>query len=139
MTNLKMSFELPTAEEFVNLRLLAGMSARDIDGIKVGLINSNHMVVFRDGNLLVGMGRIIGDGMTTFQISDMVVHPEYQGKGLGKAIMTDLMKWLDANTSPYSYVSLVADSEAKFLYEKFGFEDTMPHSIGMQRFMNKGK
>ena len=138
MNNLKMNFELPTAEEFVNLRLLAGLSARDIRGVKIGLVNSNYMVTFRDGDLLVGMGRIIGDGMTTFQIADMAVHPNYQGKGLGRAIMAELMKWLEENATPNSYVSLIADGDAKFLYEKFGFEVTILYSIGMHTFIMKG-
>ena len=137
MTCFKKSYELPTAEEFVNLRLLAGMSARDIAGVKIGLMNSYHVVIFRDGDLLIGMGRIIGDGMTTFQIADMAVHPDYQGKGLGKSIMAELVKWLEENASPHSYVSLIADGNAKLLYEKFGFESTTPHSIGMQRYINK--
>ena len=139
MNNFKKSFELPTAEEFVNLRLLAGMSVRDIAGVKIGLKNSNHVVVIRDGDLLIGMGRIIGDGMTTFQIADMAVHPDYQGKGLGKSIMTELVKWLEENASPHSYVSLIADGNARLLYEKFGFEPTTPHSIGMHRFLNMEK
>ena len=137
MDNLIMNFELPTAEEFVNLRLLAGMATRDIEGAKIGLANSNYMVTFRDDDLLVGMGRIIGDGMTTFQITDMAVHPSYQGKGLGRAMMAELMEWLEENATPHSYVSLVADGDAKFLYEKFGFEMTTPYSVGMQKFIKK--
>ncbi|MCL1990596.1 MAG: GNAT family N-acetyltransferase [Defluviitaleaceae bacterium] len=130
-----MNFELPTAEAFVELRLLAGMSARNIQGVQKGLAHSNYMVTVRDGELLVGMGRIIGDGATTFQIVDVVVHPNYQGKGIGKKIMTALMKWLEAHATPQSYVSLIADGDAKFLYEKFGFKLTTPKSIGMHQLM----
>jgi len=132
-----MSFESPTAEEFVSLRLLAGMTVRDVQGVEVGLANSNHVVIFRDGELLVGMGRVIGDGATTFQIADIAVDPNYQGQGLGKAIMAELVKWLEENATPDSYVSLIADGDAKFLYEKFGFKATAPHSIGMHRYVNK--
>jgi len=136
MSELRMSFDLPTAGEFVNLRSLVGMSGRDIAGAKRGLANSNCMITFRDGKLLIGMGRVIGDGATTFQIADMAVHPNYQGKGIGKAIMKELVDWLEENASPNSYVSLVADGSAKFLYEKFGFIETESDSIGMYRFIN---
>ena len=138
MNNFSINFELPTAEEFVNLRLLAKMSARDVRGIEIGLVNSNHVVTFRDGDLLVGMGRVIGDSATTFQITDIAVHPDYQGKGIGKSIMAELINWLEENATPNSYISLVADGDAKSLYEKFGFEVTTPYSIGMHRFANKG-
>ena len=135
MNKIKMSLNLPTGEEFVNLRLLAGMSIRDSYGATIGLKNSNYVVTFIDEDLLVGMGRIIGDGMTTFQIVDVVVHPNYQGKGLGKAIMTQLINWLSENATPNSYVSLISDGKANFLYEKFGFKETMPNSMGMHMFI----
>jgi len=33
------------------------------------------------------MGRIVGDGVTICYIQDVIVLPEYQGKGIGKAII----------------------------------------------------
>ena len=35
----------------------------------------------------VGMGRIMGDGGTAYQIVDVAIAPAFQGQGLGKAIM----------------------------------------------------
>ena len=136
--SIEMSFSYPTPEEYVNLRVLADMSPRDVEGAKIGLANSNHMVTCRDQGTLVGMGRIIGDQATTFQIVDVAVHPNYQGKGLGKRIMQELMKYLEKNASPNSYVSLLADGDAKYLYEKFGFKLSAPDdSLGMHLFMNE--
>lgn len=138
MNRFNMTFELPNAEEFVNLRILAGMSVRSVEGVKIGLVHTNHMVTFRDGELLVGMGRIIGDRATTFQITDVVVHPDYQGKGLGKAIMKELVDWLEENAVPPAYVSLIADGDAKFLYEKFEFKVVTPYSVGMHKLIKEG-
>lgn len=135
MNGIEMSFDLPTAKEFVDLRVLAGMTARSVEGARQGLPHSNCMVTLRKDKLLIGMGRIIGDGATTFQIADIVVHPDHQGKGLGKTIMTELMKWLEENASPQSYVSLLADGDAKFLYEAFGFVESAPYTVGMQQFL----
>ena len=133
----RLFYDIPTAEEFVELRLKAGMSPRDIGGARKGLFNSNFMVIYRDGGKLIGMGRIIGDGATTFQIADMAVDPAYQGQGLGKSMMGELVKWLEVNASPGSYVSLIADGDASYLYEKFGFVPSLPLSQGMHRFINK--
>jgi len=132
---LKPSFELPTAEEYVNLRILTGLSPRDVKGAEIGLVHSNHMVTFRDKDKLVGMGRVIGDGATTFQIVDIAVHSDYQGKGIGKKIMEELMLYLKKNATSNAYVSLMADGDAKYLYKKFGFEETYPYSSGMCLFM----
>jgi ribosomal protein S18 acetylase RimI-like enzyme len=77
------------------------------------------------------MGRVIGDGGTAFQIVDIAVEPEHQGKGLGKQIVAALVDHLRANAPPSAYVSLIADGDAQFLYAKYGFAPVMPESIGM--------
>ena len=135
--NMKLSNGCPAAKEYVELRQLAKMSQRDVEGVKVGLAHSNYIVTCRDQNMLVGMGRIIGDKATTFQIVDVVVHPDYQGKGLGKAIMQELMRYLEEHASDGAFVSLIADGDAKYLYEKFGFALCSPNSLGMYRFMKR--
>ncbi|WP_319592823.1 GNAT family N-acetyltransferase [Salicibibacter halophilus] len=84
-----------------------------------------------DSKILIGMGRVIGDGGAFFQIVDIVVKPSYQGQDLAKVIMKDLMDFLDKNTYSGSYVSLIADGGADKLYEQFGFSYTYPRSQGM--------
>ncbi|MCL1925320.1 MAG: GNAT family N-acetyltransferase [Defluviitaleaceae bacterium] len=135
--NFKMAFELPTAEEFVNLRISAGLSPRDLEGSKIGLSNSNFMVTFRDRENLIAMGRVVGDGATTFQITDVAVHPDFQGNGLGKAIMKECMAFLEKNASPNSYVSLIASLRGVSLYKEFGFSLTEPNNHGMYLFVNQ--
>ena len=53
-------------------------------------------MVIEHGGKAIGMGRVIGDGGTAFQITDIAVLPEHQGKGLGKRIMAALVAWLKA-------------------------------------------
>ena len=90
-------------------------------------------VTVYDDTTLVAMGRIIGDGGAFFQVVDIAVKPTYQGKGLGKLVMSKLIKYLDKHTYEGSYVSLIADAPANKLYEQFGFDYTFPHSYGMYR------
>ena len=78
------------------------------------------------------MGRIIGDNGCFFVVVDIAVLPEYQGRGLGKRIMAALDAWLSANVPASAYVSLAADGDAKYLYEKFGFLETTPHTVNME-------
>jgi ribosomal protein S18 acetylase RimI-like enzyme len=49
--------------------------------------------VLREG-VPVGMGRVIGDGGTAFQIVDIAVLPGHPGKGLGKLIMREISDYL---------------------------------------------
>lgn len=77
------------------------------------------------------MGRVIGDGGCFLQIVDIAVRPDYQGQGLGKVIMNELMDYLKRETPADAYVSLIADQPADKLYLKYGFRYTAPDSLGM--------
>lgn len=131
--NFTITNEPPTPIEYNDLRLEGGISGKSQEAASIGLKNSLFAVSFYDEKTLIGMGRVIGDGGAFFQIVDIVVKPSYQGKGLGKRIMGELMNYLDQNTYPGSYVSLIADDPANKLYEQFGFRYTYPNSHGMGR------
>ncbi len=134
------SYELregvPSVETFRRLRTDAGLSDRDPEAVALALAGTWHCVVLHHEGEPIGMGRIVGDGGTAFQIVDMCVHPAHQGRGLGRRIMAALTDELERRAPATAYVSLIADGPARFLYEKFGFADTAEHgSIGMYRFM----
>nr|WP_226996773.1 GNAT family N-acetyltransferase [Tetragenococcus koreensis] len=57
--------------------------------------NSLFSVSLWEQDSLVGFGRIIGDKGTVYQIVDVVVDPAYQGNGLGKKIMNELVSYLE--------------------------------------------
>jgi ribosomal protein S18 acetylase RimI-like enzyme len=123
----------PTPEDYINLRIETGMSSKSIEGASIGLKNSLFAVSVYYGSTLAAMGRIIGDGGAFFQIVDIAVKPDDQGKGLGKLVMKELMAYLENHTYEGSYVSLIADDPANKLYEQFGFDYTYPISHGMYR------
>lgn len=131
MSDFELSAAEPTAEEYVRLRLAAGLDERSIEAARIALPNSYFSVCIRDAAELIGMGRIVGDGGCNFEIVDIAVHPDYQRRGLGSQIMTALMAHLRSTAPASAYVSLIADGATPALYEKFGFEPTAPASIGM--------
>lgn len=131
--NFSILHEAPDPQEYIDLRLEGGISGKSKEAATIGLKNSLFAVSIYDQGVLIGMGRIIGDGGAFFQVVDIVVKPSYQGKGLGKAVMRELMDYLDNHTYSGSYVSLIADDPANKLYEQFGFRYTYPASHGMYR------
>lgn len=133
MENYVIRIDIPEVEEYLALRQICGLSARDKEASKMGLANSIYSVIIRNktDEKLIGMGRIIGDGGTAYQIVDIAVHPKEQGKGLAKAIMELLMKYIHDEINPQAYVNLIADRPADKLYEQFGFVETTPESLGM--------
>ena len=127
---------LPSPEEYLELRASAGMAPRSQKGAEKGIGNELYCVLLRveENGELVGMGRIIGDGGTVFQICDMAVKIEWQGKGGGTIIMDSLMKYIYENAEKYAYINLLADVNG--FYEKWGFKLTSPRSIGMSLKIN---
>lgn len=118
----------PKAEEYLTLRKKAGLSPS-----QAGLKNSIYAISVREHEThrLIGMGRIIGDGGTVYQLVDIAVDPNYQGLKIGTQIMEHLMLFVNESINQQAYVNLIADIPADKLYEKFGFVKTEPKGIGM--------
>lgn len=121
----------PSVDDFLRLRKVSGLSEKTRLAAERGLPNSWFAVTIQHEGQTVGMGRVVGDGGTAFQITDMAVEPAHQGKGLGKQIMAALVAHIHAEAPETAYISLIADGDAQHLYAKFGFEPVMPASIGM--------
>ena len=117
MTGYSISKEIPAVDEFIALRLAAGLSAKTTEAAQRGLPASLFSVCVRDNGRLIGMGRVIGDGGCNFEVVDVAVHPEYQRRGLGYQIMEVLMNDLRGNAPKSAYVCLIADHGAPALYE----------------------
>ncbi|MCH6269106.1 GNAT family N-acetyltransferase [Neobacillus citreus] len=132
-TNFKIKHAPPEPTEYNELRVAGGLSRKSLEAATVGLKNTLFSVCIYDQSTLIGLGRVVGDGGTVFHIVDIVVKPSYQGQGLGKVIMKEIINYLDKNTYPGSYVSLIADDPANRLYENFGFQYTYPKSHGMYK------
>ncbi|UXH78641.1 GNAT family N-acetyltransferase [Roseateles amylovorans] len=125
------SLQIPSAATYARLRTESGLSGKSAEAAARGLPRSLFAVqILLDGEP-VGMGRVIGDGGCFYQVVDICVLPSHQGKGLGKVIMAEIMKFLDSDVPATGYVSLIADGEAQNLYAQFGFVLTAPRSVGM--------
>lgn len=68
-----------------------GWGSYDYEISKKALSNNVYSVSIYDDKKIIGYGRIIGDGIVFLYIHDIMVHPSYQGKGLGKQIMNKLL------------------------------------------------
>ncbi len=121
----------PTTEVYQRLRSQAGLSAKTTEAAARGLPHTLFAVQILHQAEPIGMGRVIGDGGCFFQVVDIAVLPEHQGKALGKRIMAEIMAYLKQNVPVSGYVSLIADGQAQHLYAQFGFVPTAPRSIGM--------
>lgn len=119
------------AETLLAVREAAGLSVYPLEQAKRGVANSIFGVGVHQGEKVIGIGRIIGDGGFFYDIVDIAVLPEHQGRGIGKMIMKRLVDYVVEELPPRIFVSLHADKGATGLYEKFGFRSRGADQPGM--------
>ena len=108
-----------TAKDYLQLRVAAGWGGSPTEQqIESGLKNSLVTISAVYENRIIGMGRLIGDGFITCYIQDLIVCPEYQGKGIGK----ELVRLITENYKDYLRIVLVAYDEEIGFYQNCGFE-----------------
>ncbi len=111
---------LPGAEEHRQLAEAVGWHhAFDWAHLPESLARSIFGAVALDSDLVVGMGRVVGDGVMYFYVQDIAVLPEYQRQGIGERIVAALLEQI-APRGP-AFVGLFATPEGMALYERAGF------------------
>lgn len=125
------SHRVPSVETYRHLRQAAGLSPKTTEAAERGLPHTLFGVQILCGGEPVAMGRVIGDGGCFYQVVDIAVLPEHQGRGLGKTVMREIADYIAREVPESAYVSLLADGQAYRLYQQFGFTLTSPASVGM--------
>lgn len=88
--------------------------------LEQSLSHSLATYLARDGEEIVGVVRLIGDGFSSVFVQDLIVLPSYQRQGIGSALMK---KALGEFKDAYQ-VQLATDQTEKTLgfYRSLGFE-----------------
>ena len=99
----------------------------------VALANSLHCVVACESKRgkVIGLGRIVGDRARFFYIQDLVVRPEFQGQGIGTAILDALFAWLNRHAPRKAYIGLFATKAHAKFYRQWGFQGPDDFLYGM--------
>jgi GNAT superfamily N-acetyltransferase len=79
--------------------------------------NSMFVCFLRAGGGLIGAGRAVADGLDCSYIADVAVHPEHQGRGLGRAIIEDLVE----RSRGHKKIILYANPGTEGFYARLGF------------------
>ena len=132
---MEIKHHLPTVEEYLKLRKSVGWWNTDKDLTETALNNSLFSVVATERDTVVGIGRIIGDGGLYLYIQDLIVHPDFQSKGIGTAIMKELMNYLQTHAKPGSFIGLMAAEGLGSFYTKFRFQVRDVEAPGMYQVL----
>jgi ribosomal protein S18 acetylase RimI-like enzyme len=120
--------DLYELEELCNA---VGWARRPIRKVKKAIQHSYLVVTMWEQRgsrrRLVGFSRATSDHAFNATIWDVVVHPDFQGRGLGKELMRQLIKKL--RSEDISNVTLFADPQVVDFYKRLGF---MPDPEGIK-------
>lgn len=109
--------DLPV-EALVQLYRANGWSSAEKPALLQKALTASHALITAwNGDLLVGLGNAISDGHLVVYYPHLLVLPEYQGRGVGSAIMQRLM----ARYAGFHQQVLIADGRAIDFYAKCGF------------------
>ena len=116
-------------EEYCKLRESVGWINFSRTQTEKSLQNSLYTVAAEEDNQVVGMGRLIGDGMY-YMIVDIVVQPAYQQMGIGSKILNMIIEYVDSATpgGGRSSIQLIAEKGKETFYESRGFK-IIPHEF----------
>jgi ribosomal protein S18 acetylase RimI-like enzyme len=103
--------------ELSRLYRIAPLGDKKPDDLKLAFANSRYKCFVREGDALVGAGRAVADGVDCSYLCDVAVHPDFQGQGLGKAIITKLTEM----SAEHRKIILYANPGKEGFYRKLGF------------------
>ena len=133
MTEYKLLENELKAEDFIKLKVSAGFRERPTELVERALKNNLYDVVAVADGEVIGMGRLVGDGVMYWYLQEIVVLPEHQGKGIGTAIVNKLLEYITEHTvkGDFTSVGLTAAAGKESFYERFGFSK----SRGMTKYI----
>ena len=112
-----------TAEEYLDLRNKMGWVQFPLEEAKDCIDNAYFVIGVRDDEKAIGLARLIWDGGYIAYLSDVMVDYEYQGRGIGRALVEACIRKLKEDMKPgYKVKMNLSSAKGKEpFYEKFGF------------------
>lgn len=117
--------------ELAALYRVAPLGNKTPDGLKTVFTNSMFKCFVHEEGKLVGVGRALADGIDCSYICDVALLPSHQGLGLGKQIVSELVRL----SSGHKKIILYCVPGKEPFYKKFGFKRM---STAMAIFENQG-
>ncbi len=92
---------------------------RSLEDLQTAIDNSNPVVTVWDEARSIGFARATSDGIYRAAIWDVIVHPDYQGMGLGRKLVETVLS--HPQVSKVERVYLTTTHQQSF-YERIGFQ-----------------
>ncbi|MGI6004580.1 MAG: GNAT family N-acetyltransferase [Christensenellales bacterium] len=112
-----------SVDEYTYLRKSVGWNELEKEQALRGIENSAYLISVYDGDKIVAVARTVSDGGYVVLIVDVIVLPQYQGKGIGKIMMQRIMSHIknSLKAGQKVQVNLMAAKGREGFYSQFGF------------------
>lgn len=114
-----------SVKDFQRLHIMLGWKFLDNKKVEKSIKNSMLKVSCIEDGKTVGIARVVGDGFTHGFLTGVIVDPNYQGKGIGKAMITHLLarlqQYVNKNCDEFMLELTPTKDNAEF-YVKCGFK-----------------
>ena len=92
---------------------------RTIEDLKTAVANSEPVISLWDRERLIGFARATSDGIYRAAIWDVIIHPDYQGRGLGSKLVETVLSHPKMQRVERIYLTT---THQQHFYEKIGFQ-----------------
>ena len=92
---------------------------RNSEDLQIAIANSHPVVTVWDREYLIGFARATSDGIYRAAIWDVVIDPDYQGRGLGRKLVETVLSHPKVNKVEKVYLTT---THQQSFYERIGFE-----------------
>jgi predicted GNAT family acetyltransferase len=110
--------------ELSELYRLAPLGDKPPDLLRTVFSNSMFTCFVYVGGRLVAAGRVLADGLDCAYLADVAVHPDHQGRGLGSAVISELVRL----AGDHKKIIMYANPGTERVYTRLGF---LPMSTAM--------
>ena len=111
--------------DLLQLQSLFNVSAfwakdRSIQSLEIAIANSEPVISVWNNLQMIGFARATSDGIYRATIWDVVIHPDYQGAGLGRKLVQTVLAHPHINKVEKVYLMTTHEQE---FYSRIGFQE----------------
>ena len=127
----------PTAAEYLELIASVGWLPRERRAVEVALANSLYAVCAVVDRRVIGCGRVIGDGGLHLYLTDVIVMPAHQRRGIGTSVVAALVRYIESVPHQNVLAAVLPTPGLVTFYARHGFRPQPAESPVMQRWINR--
>ncbi|TMI85279.1 MAG: GNAT family N-acetyltransferase [Bacteroidetes bacterium] len=114
---------IPTPKEYMDLVLAVGwdkyVTHSTVDKVLAAPVHS--VVAEEASGKVIGCALLLSDQATFYYVKDVMVHPDWQSKGVGSMLMKEITRWLDQNAAENAFIGLFTGENLAPFYKQFDF------------------